>query len=61
MCSTPEEYGEVVQAVASGILNPQDLITGRIPLERTHKDGFLELMNNKDKHIKILVSPTLVR
>ena len=34
------------------------MITGRIPLARAH-DGFLELIHNKDKHIKILVSPTL--
>jgi hypothetical protein len=34
------------------------MVTGRIPLERA-KDGFLELIHNKDQHIKILVSPTM--
>jgi threonine dehydrogenase-like Zn-dependent dehydrogenase len=42
-----------------GKIKPQEMVTGRIPLERTHKDGFLELIHHKDKHIKILVSPTL--
>jgi hypothetical protein len=35
------------------------MVTGRIALKNTHKDGFLELIHNKDQHIKILVSPTL--
>jgi hypothetical protein len=37
------------------------MVTGRIALENTHKDGFLELIHNKDQHIKILVSPTLAK
>ena len=37
------------------------MVTGRIPLENTHKDGFLELIHNKDQHIKILVSPNLAK
>ena len=69
-CYTPEEYAEVIEAVASGTdthkvvlivgkIKPEAMVTGRIPLERTHEDGFLELIHNKDQHIKILVSPTL--
>jgi (R,R)-butanediol dehydrogenase/meso-butanediol dehydrogenase/diacetyl reductase len=45
--------------LTKGKINPQDMVTGRIPLEKTHEDGFLELIHNKDQHIKILVSPTL--
>src|SRR5579862_5043670 len=44
-----------------GKIKPHDMVTGRIPLEKTHKDGFLELIHNKDQHIKILVSPTLAK
>jgi len=44
-----------------GKIKPQAMVTGRIPLENTRKDGFLELINNKDRHIKILVSPTLAK
>jgi (R,R)-butanediol dehydrogenase/meso-butanediol dehydrogenase/diacetyl reductase len=67
-CYTPEEYEEVIEALAagkpptssnSGKIKPHDMVTGRIPLERTLEDGFMELIHNKDQHIKILVSPTL--
>jgi (R,R)-butanediol dehydrogenase / meso-butanediol dehydrogenase / diacetyl reductase len=58
-CYTPEEYREVIEAVGSGKIKPLDMVTARIPLEKTHDDGILELINHKDKHIKILVSPTL--
>jgi hypothetical protein len=43
----------------AGKIKPLELVTGRIPLERTREDGFLELIHHKDRHIKILVSPTL--
>lgn len=45
--------------LTEGKISPQDMVTGRIPLEKTYEDGFLELIHNKDQHIKILVSPTL--
>jgi (R,R)-butanediol dehydrogenase / meso-butanediol dehydrogenase / diacetyl reductase len=48
-------------SLIQGKIKPEGMVTGRIPLERTQKDGFLELINNKDKHIKILVSPTLAK
>ena len=43
----------------TGRIRPDGMVTGRIPLERTIEDGFLELIRRKDRHIKILVSPTL--
>ena len=33
------------------------MITGRIGLEDIVEKGYHELLNNKDKHIKILVTP----
>jgi hypothetical protein len=33
------------------------MVTARIALEDTKAHGFDELVNNKDKHIKILVTP----
>ena len=33
------------------------MITGRIGLEDIVEKGFKELVNNKDTHIKILVTP----
>ena len=33
------------------------MITSRIPLERVVERGFKELIDNKDEHVKILVTP----
>ena len=35
----------------------EKMITGRINVDDIVKKGFEELVNNKDQHIKILVSP----
>ena len=35
----------------------EKMVTGRIGVEDIVEKGFKELINNKDKHIKILVSP----
>lgn len=33
------------------------MVTSRIALEDTVSKGFEELVNNKDEHVKILISP----
>jgi len=38
------------------LIGYEKLITGRIRLEDIVEKGFKELINNKDEHIKILVS-----
>jgi (R,R)-butanediol dehydrogenase/meso-butanediol dehydrogenase/diacetyl reductase len=43
--------------IDDGRLNADMMITGRIKLEDIIKKGFEELINNKDKNIKIIVSP----
>ena len=35
----------------------EGMVTSRIPLEDVVAKGFEELINNKDEHIKILVTP----
>ena len=35
----------------------EKMVTGRISVEDIVEKGFKELINNKDKHIKIMVSP----
>ncbi|KAF2788466.1 GroES-like protein [Melanomma pulvis-pyrius CBS 109.77] len=52
------DYEAVIQAMADGRLSAdslQLLITGKIDLEDTEEKGIQELINVKDKHIKILV------
>ena len=38
-----------------GALRPADMITSRIPLEKFIEQGLNPLLNEKDKHVKILV------
>lgn len=37
----------------------EKMVTGRIPLSDIKDKGFQELLDNKDEHIKILVSPKM--
>lgn len=52
------DYNSVIAAIADGRL-PRDaleyLITSKIDLEDTEEKGIKELINFKEKHIKILV------
>lgn len=36
------------------------MITGRIPLANVVSEGFRGLLDDKDSHIKILVSPKMI-
>lgn len=56
---TRAEFQEVIDALADGrIKNPETMITGRVPLERTIEDGFGQLLAGVEGHVKILVNPT---
>ena len=70
-----EDFAEVMQMVAEGeMIFPatrradsysgrfagfESLVTARIGLEDLVEKGIKELISNKDKHIKILVTPKL--
>ena len=52
------DFAEVMEMMAGGKLEGYEkMVTGRIQLEDIVPKGFEELIQNKDKHIKILVSP----
>ncbi|MBI3966420.1 MAG: zinc-binding dehydrogenase, partial [Chloroflexi bacterium] len=53
------EFPTVIALLADGRLDPTPLITGRIGLENILSQGFDELLRNRDRHVKILVSPNL--
>jgi hypothetical protein len=36
-------------------MEPGKMITAKVLLENVVKDGFLELIKNKEKHVKVLV------
>lgn len=49
------KFQGVVDALGQGTLKPASMITSRIHMSQLVKDGYLALINEKDKHVKILV------
>ncbi len=54
---TLSDFQGVSALLANGQLTAEPMITAKIGLEDIVEKGFLELINNKDQHIKILVQP----
>lgn len=62
MCYTVEDFKAVVKAMHEGRIDlekAKHMITGRQPIEAGFSKGFEELMNHKEKNIKILLTPNL--
>lgn len=60
ICFVKQDFEEVAGAIEEGRINQKELatlISAKIPLERAVKDGFDELVRNKEKHIKLLFTP----
>ncbi|RMZ82898.1 hypothetical protein DV737_g1932, partial [Chaetothyriales sp. CBS 132003] len=51
----PKDFSGVIEALAEGTLEPANMITRRITVDRVVEDGFTSLIKEKDKHVKILV------
>jgi len=49
------DFQDVIDAIASGRLNPGPMITGKIRMNEVEEKGFKALVNDKDNHIKILI------
>ena len=55
---TDEVFGEVITAISDGRLNNEVLrsfITARVTYEDVNDRGLKELVDNKTKHMKILI------
>jgi (R,R)-butanediol dehydrogenase/meso-butanediol dehydrogenase/diacetyl reductase len=52
-----DEFETVLRLLADGRLSGQGLITGRIVLDDLIERGFKELIQNRERHVKILVKP----
>ncbi|KAF2086842.1 GroES-like protein [Saccharata proteae CBS 121410] len=50
-----KDFEAVIRALADGKLTPARMITKRIQLEDLVEEGFMPLINQKDKNVKILV------
>jgi (R,R)-butanediol dehydrogenase/meso-butanediol dehydrogenase/diacetyl reductase len=59
ICYTNEDFEDVLEAFATRKLDAEDMITSIVPLEEVVQGGFLELINNKAKHVKILIQPSM--
>lgn len=49
------DFQKVIDAIASGKLKPELMITSKIPFNEVEEKGFKPLVNERDKHVKILV------
>jgi (R,R)-butanediol dehydrogenase/meso-butanediol dehydrogenase/diacetyl reductase len=49
----------VIRFIADGRIDVQPLITGRIALGDIVAHGFEELVNHKDRNVKIIVQPAV--
>ncbi|KAI4131605.1 MAG: hypothetical protein LQ347_002898 [Umbilicaria vellea] len=49
------DFQDVIDAIASGKLQPADMITRKISMDEVEEKGFKTLVHDKDNHVKILV------
>ena len=56
-CAYAREAPLSIDLLASGRIDVSMLITGKVPLDEGVAKGFKELINNPEKHLKILLQP----
>ncbi|KAI9875608.1 MAG: hypothetical protein M1830_008206 [Pleopsidium flavum] len=49
------DFQDVIDAIATGKLKPEPMITRKIKMTEVEEKGFKALVNDKDNHVKILV------
>jgi (R,R)-butanediol dehydrogenase/meso-butanediol dehydrogenase/diacetyl reductase len=55
ICYTPEDFSDTISMLKDGSIETEGIITERIPLSDVIEGGFKELVDHKDRHVKILV------
>lgn len=50
-----QDFAGVIKALGDGSLKPEPMITSTIKIDRVVEDGYRALIEEKDKHVKILV------
>lgn len=50
-----KDYEGVIDALSKGTLKPANMITSKIRLDELVEGGYMKLIDEKDKHVKILV------
>ncbi len=59
ICYTGPDFPTVIAMLADGRIPAGDLVTARIDLADVVTKGFEELLDHRDRHVKILVSPAM--
>jgi len=49
------DFEAVLDAISSGRMNPEGMITKKIAIDKVAEEGFKTLVEDKDNHVKILV------
>ena len=49
------DFEAVLEAISSGKMAPEGMITKKIAIDRVAEDGFTALVEDKDNQVKILV------
>jgi (R,R)-butanediol dehydrogenase/meso-butanediol dehydrogenase/diacetyl reductase len=55
ICYTPEDFADTITMLQDGSISTEGIITERIELSDVVRGGFDELVEHKDRHVKILV------
>lgn len=55
ICYTPQDFADTIAMLKDGSIQTEGIITERIPLSNVIEGGFEELVEHKDRHVKILV------
>jgi (R,R)-butanediol dehydrogenase/meso-butanediol dehydrogenase/diacetyl reductase len=55
ICYTPEDFADTITMLQDGSISTEGIITERIGLSDVVHGGFDELVDHKDRHVKILV------
>lgn len=54
------DFEAVIDAISSGRMSPEGMITKKIAMDKVAEEGFKTLIEDKDNHVKILVDMTKV-
>ena len=49
------DFQEVLDAISSGQVRPEGMITKKIRMNEVEEEGFKTLINDKNNHVKILI------
>lgn len=52
------DFEAVIEAIASGKMKPEGMITKKVTMDKVVDEGFNTLIGDKDNHVKILVDLT---